>query len=48
MTNYIALIIGCILVSLSQSIYVIIPYNLGGVFLVIGIVTMIHAITWEL
>ena len=45
MTNYIVLIIGCILVGLAfQNVFSV---EIGGVCNVVGIVTMIHGIIWD-
>lgn len=45
MTNYVMLFIGCILVGIA--FYQMLPVEYGSVCNVVGIVTMIHAITWD-
>lgn len=45
MTNYILLVLGCIMVSLSQ--YTVL-FDLNGSLLVVGIITMIWGVIWDL
>ena len=45
MTNYVLLIVGCILVGLAYYHYV--PLQYGAAFNVMGIVMMVHAIIWD-
>lgn len=45
MTNYIMLIIGCILVGIA--FYQMLPVEYGSVCNVVGIVTITHAIIWD-
>ena len=45
MTNYILLIIGCALVTVGYHHYL--PMDYGAVCNIVGIITTIHAITWD-
>lgn len=45
MTNYVMLVIGCILVGIA--FYQMLPVEYGSVCNVVGIVTMIHAVIWD-
>ena len=45
MTNYVLLFIGSILIGLAYYHYLPMPY--GGICNIVGIVTMIHSITWD-
>ena len=45
MTNYVLLIIGCILIGIGYYHYL--PLEYGGICNIVGIVTTVNAIIWD-